>query len=45
MTEAQAARLLLMTSYNWSERRVIKMIQSMPHIPSRTDQASTYRGV
>jgi len=32
-TDAQASGLLVMASYNWSERRVIKMIQSLPQNP------------
>jgi membrane-bound lytic murein transglycosylase D len=32
-TDAQASGLLVMASYNWGERRVIKLIQSMPENP------------
>ncbi len=32
-TEAQASGLLVMASYNWGERRVIDLIQSMPQNP------------
>ena len=32
-TDAQASGLLVMASYNWGERRVIKLIQSMPPDP------------
>jgi membrane-bound lytic murein transglycosylase D len=32
-TEAQASGLLVMASYNWGERRVVKLIQSMPENP------------
>ena len=32
-TDAQASGLLVMASYNWGERRVIRLIQSMPENP------------
>jgi len=32
-TEAQASGLLVMASYNWGERRVIKLIRTMPEDP------------
>jgi membrane-bound lytic murein transglycosylase D len=32
-TDAQASGLLVMASYNWGERRVIELIQSMPANP------------
>ena len=32
-TEAQASGLLVMASYNWGERRVIKLIRTMPNNP------------
>lgn len=32
-TDAQASGLLVMASYNWGERRVVKLIQSMPENP------------
>jgi hypothetical protein len=32
-TEAQASGLLVMASYNWGERRVIKLIRTMPKNP------------
>jgi membrane-bound lytic murein transglycosylase D len=32
-TDAQASGLLVMASYNWGERRIIKLIQSMPANP------------
>ncbi len=32
-TDAQASGLLVMASYNWGERRVIKLIQTMPENP------------
>jgi len=32
-TEAQASGLLVMASYNWGERRVIKLIRTMPENP------------
>jgi hypothetical protein len=32
-TEAQASGLLVMASYNWGERRVIKLLQGMPKNP------------
>ena len=32
-TDAQASGLLVMASYNWGERRVIKILQSMPQNP------------
>jgi hypothetical protein len=32
-TDAQASALLVMASYNWGERRVIKRIKSMPQDP------------
>ncbi len=32
-TEAQASGLLVMASYNWGERRVIKLINTMPENP------------
>ncbi len=32
-TDAQASGLLVMASYNWGEKRVIKLIQSMPANP------------
>jgi membrane-bound lytic murein transglycosylase D len=32
-TDAEASGLLVMASYNWGERRVIKLIQSMPQDP------------
>jgi hypothetical protein len=32
-TEAQASGLLVMASYNWGERRVIKLILQMPENP------------
>ncbi len=32
-TEAQASGLLVMASYNWGERRIIKLLQGMPKNP------------
>lgn len=32
-TDAQASGLLVMASYNWGERRVIKLIQTLPEDP------------
>lgn len=32
-TDAQASGLLVMASYNWGERRVIKLVRSMPQDP------------
>jgi len=32
-TDAQASGLLVIASYNWGERRVIKLIRSMPEDP------------
>ena len=32
-TDAQASGLLVMASYNWGERRVVKLIQTMPENP------------
>jgi hypothetical protein len=32
-TDAQASGLLVMASYNWGERRVVKLIQTMPDSP------------
>lgn len=32
-TDAQASGLLVMASYNWGERRVIRLIQTMPEDP------------
>lgn len=32
-TDAQASGLLVMASYNWGERRVVRLIQSMPQDP------------
>ena len=32
-TDAQASGLLVMASYNWGERRVVKLIQTMPKDP------------
>jgi membrane-bound lytic murein transglycosylase D len=32
-TDAQASGLLVMASYNWGERRVIKLLQKMPENP------------
>ncbi len=32
-TEAQASGLLVMASYNWGERRVIRLVEKMPENP------------
>jgi len=32
-TDAQASGLLVMASYNWGERQIIELIQSMPQNP------------
>ncbi len=45
-TDAQASGLLVMAAYNWGERRVVKLIQSMPENPRERNfwqLISTYR--
>jgi hypothetical protein len=45
-TDAQASGLLVMASYNWGERRVVKLIQTMPENPQERNfwqLITTYR--